>query len=123
MSGLTIVADRRLWLDVAKTRVVEDGDPAAAFLYVAEGDEINASDAGRFGLAVEDGKVILLREPDEAAEEGAGGEAGGSGDDANDAGEGAGDGAGDDAGAESETEEEPAKPAAPKKSTAKGKKK
>lgn len=102
MGGLAIISDRRLWLTADKTRVVEDGDQAAAFLFASEGGEISTQDAGRFGLAVEDGRILLLRETqgdevengagDEDSDEGAGGEAGTvAGDEAGgDAGEGAG---------------------------------
>lgn len=113
--AMAIVADRRLWLDTDKTRVVEDGDMAAAFLFAAEGTEISSSDAGRFGLAVEDGRVVLLRAEDpedpedpedvgDGAGEGTGEEAGaeGAGEDADaSAGEEAGEGTGDEASADS----------------------
>ena len=54
-----IVADRRLWLTADRSRVVEDGDPAAAFLLAAPGAEIPADDARRLGLSVEAGRVVL----------------------------------------------------------------
>ena len=43
-------ADRRLYLDATRSRVVEEGDPAAAILYAAVGDEIDAAEAKRYGL-------------------------------------------------------------------------
>ncbi len=42
--------DRRLWLTADKERVVEDGDPAAAFLFASEGDEISDEDAKQYGV-------------------------------------------------------------------------
>lgn len=42
--------DRRLWLTADKDRVVEDGDPEAAFLLGTEGKEIPDSEAERLGL-------------------------------------------------------------------------
>lgn len=61
------IADRRLYLDAAKERVVEDGDPSAAYLFATEGSEIGEADMGRYGLSVEDGKVALPKadEPEE----------------------------------------------------------
>lgn len=47
---MSFVADRRLWLTADQESVVEDGDPAAAFLFVSEGDEVSAEDVERFGL-------------------------------------------------------------------------
>lgn len=43
-----IVVDRRLWLD-ADGRVVEDGDPAAAFLWAVEGRQKLQAEADRVG--------------------------------------------------------------------------
>lgn len=43
-------AKERLYLTADKSRLVRDGDKAAAFLYAAEGDEIPDSAAQRFGL-------------------------------------------------------------------------
>lgn len=54
-----IVADRRLWLTADKARVVEDGDPAAAFLLAAPGTEISAGEVERLRLSAKDGKVVL----------------------------------------------------------------
>lgn len=54
-----IVADRRLWLTTDKARVVEDGDPAAAFLLASPGTEIPVAEVERLGLAVEGGKVVI----------------------------------------------------------------
>lgn len=45
-----MIADRRLWLDAARERVVEDGDPEAAFLLAAPGDELPADVVERYGL-------------------------------------------------------------------------
>lgn len=65
-----IVADRRLWLTADKARVVEDGDPAAAFLLASPGTEIPVDEAERLGLTEKDGKVVLP-----GAEKAKGGEA------------------------------------------------
>lgn len=43
-------ADRRLWLTADKERVVEDGDPEAAFLLASKGTEIDDAEAERYGL-------------------------------------------------------------------------
>lgn len=42
--------DRRLWLTADKERVVEEGDPDAAFLFVSAGKEVSDEDASRYGL-------------------------------------------------------------------------
>jgi hypothetical protein len=54
-----ITADRRLWLTADRDAVVEDGDPAAAFLLAPPGGEIPMTEAERLGLSVEDGRVVL----------------------------------------------------------------
>lgn len=54
-----IMADRRLWLTADKARVVEDGDPEAAFLLAAPGHPILEADVKRLGLGVKDGCVVL----------------------------------------------------------------
>ena len=46
----TVRADRRLWLTKDRQRVVEDGDPEAAFLLAAKGREIPEAEARRLGL-------------------------------------------------------------------------
>jgi len=52
-----IVADRKLWLDASRDRVVEHGSAESAFLLANEGSLIPASEARRLGLSVKDGKV------------------------------------------------------------------
>ncbi len=52
-----LIADRRLWLDAGRTRIVEDGDPTAAFLLAAPGRPIPKADVERLGLAVVSGAV------------------------------------------------------------------
>lgn len=42
--------DRRLWLNADRTKVVEDGDPEAAFLLGNEGTEIPDDEAKRLGV-------------------------------------------------------------------------
>lgn len=49
-------ADRRLYLDVSMSRLVEECD--AAFLLVAKGHEIPAADVKRLDLRVVDGRVV-----------------------------------------------------------------
>lgn len=51
---MTIRVDRRLYLTADKKRVVGEGDPGAAFLYAAVGDELNDADARRYGLLDEE---------------------------------------------------------------------
>lgn len=43
-----ITVDRRLWL-TADGKLVEDGDPKAAFLWAGEGREVRADEAERLG--------------------------------------------------------------------------
>ncbi len=44
------VSDRRLYLTADRERVVEHGDPEAAFLLVGKGCELPMAEAKRFGL-------------------------------------------------------------------------
>lgn len=55
-------SDRRLYLSADKQRVVEEGDPDAAFLFAGVGGEILPDDANRYGLAYKGGKVLLPRQ-------------------------------------------------------------
>lgn len=50
-SRSTWTSDRRLWLTADKQRVVEDGDPEAAFQYTTPGITISMLEAIRYGLA------------------------------------------------------------------------
>jgi len=54
-----LVADRYLWLTADRAQVVEDGDPAAAFLLASPGTEIQAGEVERLKLSAKDGKVVL----------------------------------------------------------------
>lgn len=46
----TVIADRRLWTDADQTRLVEDGDPAAAHLFAAgPGAKVDARLAEKLG--------------------------------------------------------------------------
>lgn len=45
-----ITVDRRLWLTADRERVVEDGDPEAAFLLAAPGQTVSETQAERYGL-------------------------------------------------------------------------
>ncbi len=58
MAG-TLIADRRLWLTADKSRVVEEGDVAAATLLVATGQGLLPADLERFGISVANGKLVL----------------------------------------------------------------
>ena len=43
-------ADRKLYLTADRDRVVEEGDPEAAFLFATPGKEISHADAEKYGL-------------------------------------------------------------------------
>lgn len=43
-------ADRRLWLTADRERVVEDGDPEAAFLFCTRGVQLTAAEVQRYGV-------------------------------------------------------------------------
>lgn len=64
-----VVSDRRLWLDAKKERVVEDGDPDAAFLLVGEGSNFPAAEAEGLGLTIRGGKIVLPEPPSAPAAE------------------------------------------------------
>lgn len=42
--------DRKLWLTADKSRAVEDGDPAAAFLLGTAGTDVPDDEADRLGI-------------------------------------------------------------------------
>jgi hypothetical protein len=44
------VADKALWLNADRSKVVEEGSPDAAFLLASKGKEIDAATAERYGL-------------------------------------------------------------------------
>lgn len=46
---MAVTVDRKLWLATDRETLVEDGDPAAAFLWAAEGDEVDDDEAARVG--------------------------------------------------------------------------
>lgn len=56
-SGPPLTADRRLYLSADRQRVLEEGDPAAAYLLAGVGGEIVPSEAARLGLAVVNGRL------------------------------------------------------------------
>lgn len=64
-----LVADRRLCVTADRSRVVEERDPAAAYLLAAAGSVISAEDVGRYQLArAEDGTIqVAAAESEEAA--------------------------------------------------------
>jgi hypothetical protein len=43
-------SDKRLYLTEDKSEVVEEGNPSARFLFVAEGGQVSDEDADRYGL-------------------------------------------------------------------------
>lgn len=47
---VSVTATERLFLTADKSRLVEEGDPAAAFLFCAPGHEIPIKDAEKYGL-------------------------------------------------------------------------
>lgn len=47
---MPFTSDRRIWLTADKSKVVEDGDPAAAFLLVGEGGQLSDEEAEQYGL-------------------------------------------------------------------------
>jgi hypothetical protein len=51
-------ADRRLYLDRSQARLVEESDPACAWLLVGKGQEIPAEKVKRLGLVVHEGRVM-----------------------------------------------------------------
>lgn len=53
-------ADRRLCLTADRTRVVEAGDAAAAFLFAPAGDVISSEDAARYQLTLDANGYIVL---------------------------------------------------------------
>ena len=52
-------ASERLWLTADGDRVVAEDDPDAAYLFAAEGDELDSAEAKRLG--VRDGKAPAKR--------------------------------------------------------------
>ena len=70
--GQMFIADRRLWQTADRSRLVEDGDPEAAFLFCTPGDEVAEEEAKRYGLTkaappLED-KAVKAPPGDKAAE-------------------------------------------------------
>lgn len=64
------IADRHLYLDRTESVVLEEGDPASAFQFVARGHPISKADAARLGLSVVDGKILTTGQAtDEAPQE------------------------------------------------------
>lgn len=45
-----MVADRRMYLDKTKQRIVEEGDPEAAYLFASVGDELSNDVVDKYGL-------------------------------------------------------------------------
>lgn len=59
-------ADRRLYLNGDKSRVVEEGDPEAAFLYLAEGQSAPLAEARGYGLVEGEDAEPATEQPVEA---------------------------------------------------------
>lgn len=55
--------DRKLWLTADKDRVVEDGDPAAAFLLGNEGTTVPNDEAERLGIKAKAAPANKQRTP------------------------------------------------------------
>ena len=64
-SGFT--SDRRLYLSSDKSRVLENGDKGAGWLFATPGSRIAEAAALAYGLEYRDGKVILPQGPAEKA--------------------------------------------------------
>jgi hypothetical protein len=57
MADKTITTDRRLWLTEDKSKVVEDGDPAARWLWSpGPGHEVSKEEADSVGYKPQKGK-------------------------------------------------------------------
>lgn len=56
---MAFTADRRLCLSADKSKVVEEGDASAAFLFALPGQEVTEADVEAYGLRFEGGKVVL----------------------------------------------------------------
>ncbi len=67
MAGAVFVADRRLYLDADKSKVLEEGDPAAAYLFCRPGRPISVEDQEAFGLSFKDGAIVLPGMPEPKA--------------------------------------------------------
>lgn len=66
----TVVADRKLWLTAGKDRLVEDGDPDAAFLWATPGKKVSVDDARRLDYQPRsDAKAIDAPVEDKAVSE------------------------------------------------------
>lgn len=47
---MAFISDRRLYLNADRSAVVEEGDPAAAYLLVGQGGEVPTAVASKYGL-------------------------------------------------------------------------
>ena len=70
--AMNLIADRRLYLTADRSRVVEEGEPEAAFLLVGEGSELESALAEQYGIVEKDGRLELRAkdQPEEKSEEG-----------------------------------------------------
>lgn len=66
------VADRRLYLTEDKKRVVEEGDPAAYYLYATPGAHIPVAEARELGLVADDSPDAPASEAPQRADESGG---------------------------------------------------
>ena len=73
-------ADRRLWVDKNRSKVVEEGDPEAAFLLAPVDGELTDEEATKYGLSgrkqvrgsAENKQVLPTDQEDKQAEQAAG---------------------------------------------------
>jgi hypothetical protein len=63
----TLTSDRKLYITADRSRVVEEGDVAAAFLLCGERSVIEADDVARYRLTHDGAGRIVLPEPKPAA--------------------------------------------------------
>lgn len=64
---VAFISDRRLYLTADRNAVVEEGDPAAAYLLVGVGGEVSTAVANRYGLA--DQSTPKAKEPEPEGKE------------------------------------------------------
>ena len=67
MGGIT--ADRRLWVNADKTKLVEEGSEEAAHLLAGPGDLITGEFVHALKLELKDGKVVSAAQPEAAQPE------------------------------------------------------
>lgn len=58
-AGLRVLSPTRLWFNASESKLVPEGHPEAAFLCAAEGAEVPAELAGRFGIKIVCGALAI----------------------------------------------------------------